>query len=70
MDGISGSTDSLISPNKGVGDIRFKGGLFVSTFKHELDAQVQAAKNLIESAQVPYPKADPTQTPQQVDIVA
>ena len=70
MDGISGSTNSLISLGITMSDIRLKSELFISTFKKGLDIQAQNAMRLIDSAQAPPPPANPGQTGQQVNVVA
>ena len=70
MDGISGSTNSLISLGITMSDIRLKSELFISTFKKGLDIQAQSAMRLIESAQAPPPPANSGQTGQQVNVVA
>jgi len=70
MDGISGSTNSLISLGITMSDIRLKSELFISTFKKGLDIQAQNAMRLIESAQSQPPRANSGQTGQQVDVVA
>ena len=70
MDGISGSTSSLISLGMAMSDIRLKSALSISAFKKGLDAQAQNAMSLIESAQVLYPQVNSSQTGQQIDLVA
>ena len=70
MDGISGSTNSLISLGRAMSDIRLKSELSISTFKKGLDAQAQNAMSLIESAQVQPPPVNSSQTGQQIDLVA
>ena len=70
MDGISGSTNSLISLGITMSDIRLKSELFISTFKKGLDIQAQNAMRLIESAQSQSPRANSGQTGQQVNVVA
>ena len=70
MDGISGSTDSLISLGITMSDIRLKSDLFISNFKKGLDIQAKNAIRLIESAQTPPPQANSGQTGQQVNVVA
>ena len=69
MDGISGSTDSLISLGMALSDIRLKSALSISTFKKGLDAQAQTAMSLIESAQVLYPQVNSSQTGKQFDLL-
>ena len=70
MDGISGSTDSLISLGMAMSDIRLKNELSISTFKKGLDIQAQNAISLIESAQTQSPKVNSSQTGQQIDLMA
>ena len=70
MDGISGSTNSLISLGMAMSDIRLKSELSTSTFKKGLDALAQNAMSLIESAQVQPPQVNSSQTGQQVDLAA
>ena len=48
MDGISGSTNSLLSLGMAMSNIRLKSELSISTFKKGLDGQVQNAMSLIE----------------------
>ena len=69
MDGISGSTNSLISLGITMSDIRLKSELFISTFKKGLDIQAQNAMRLIESAQSQSPQAN-SGPGQQVNVVA
>ena len=70
MDGISGSTNSLISLGMAMSDIRLKSALSISTFKKGLDTQVQNAISLIASAQVQPPQVNSSQAGQQIDLVA
>ena len=68
MDGISGSTNSLISPGMAMSDIRLKSAFSISTFKRKLDVQAQTAMSLIKSAQVLYPQVNSSQTGRQIDL--
>jgi hypothetical protein len=70
MDGIRGSTDSLISLGMAMSDIRLKSEFSTSTLKKGLDAQAQNAMSLITSAQVQPPQVTSSQTGQQIDLVA
>ena len=70
MDGISGSTDSLINLGMAMSEIRLKSELSISTFKKGLDAQAQNAMSLIESAKVQSPRVNSSQTGQQIDLIA
>jgi putative motility protein YjfB-like len=70
MDGMSGSTNSLINLGMAMSDIRLKSAMSISTFKKGLEAQAQNAMSLIESVPVPSPQAQPAQTGQQIDLVA
>ena len=70
MDGISGSTDSLINLGMAMSDVRLKSALSVSTFKKGLETQAQAAISLIESAQVQSAQVNSNQTGQQIDLMA
>ena len=69
MDGISGSTNSLISLGMAMSNIRLKSELSISTFKKGLDAQVQNAMSLIESAQIQSPQVNSSQSGQEIDLV-
>ena len=70
MDGISNSTDSLISLGMAMSDIRLKSELSTSTLKKGLDIQAQFALNPIESTQVPYPRLTSNPTGWEVDVAA
>ena len=70
MDGISGSTDSLISLGMAMSDIRLKSELSTSTLKKALDGQFQNAISLITSAQVQPPQVNSSQAGLQIDLVA
>ncbi len=70
MDGISGSTNSLINLGMAMSDIRLKSALSISTFKKGLDVQAQNAMSLIESAQLQSPQVNSSQTGQQIDLMA
>ena len=70
MDGISGSTNSLISLGITMSDIRLKSELFISTFKKDMDIQAQNAMRLIESVQALPPPENSGQTGQQINVVA
>lgn len=69
MDGISGSTNSLISLGMTMSNIRLKSELSISTFKKGLDVQVQNAMSLIKSAQIQPPQVNSSQSGQEIDIV-
>ena len=68
MDAISGSTDSLVALGTAMKDAQLKGALAVHTFKKGLDAQSQAAVNLLAS--IPTVAPNTAQTGQQIDLVA
>jgi len=70
MDGISGSTNSLIDLGMAMSDVRLKSALSISTFKKGLDVQSQNAMSLIESAVAASPRVNSSQTGQLIDIVA
>ena len=70
MDGISNSTDSLISLGMAMSDIRLKSELSTSTLKKGLDVQAQFALNPIESTQVLYPRLTSSPTGWEIDVAA
>jgi hypothetical protein len=70
MDGMSNSTDSLISLGMAMSDTRLKSELSTSALKKGLDVQAQFALNQIESTQVPYPRLTSSPTGWEIDVAA
>ena len=70
MDGISGSTNSLINLGMAMSDIRLKSEFSITTLKEGLDVQAQSALSLIESTQVPYPRLTSSPTGWEIDLSA
>ena len=70
MDGISGSTHSLINRDVAMSNIRLKSELPSNTLKKGLDVQVQNAMSRNESTQVPYPRLTSSPTGWEIDSVA
>lgn len=68
MSEISGSTDSLVNLGMAMQDAQLKNALSIRTFKKGLDAQSQAAVNLIASLPTVAPNTG--QTGQQLDTIA
>ena len=70
MDGISGSTNSLVNLGMAMSDIRLKSERSTTALKKGPDVQFQNAMSLNESTQVPYPRLTSSPTGWELDLVA
>jgi len=70
MDGISGSTNSLINLGMAMSNIRLKSDFSTSALKKGLSIQAQSPLSLVKSTQVPYPRTHSSQSRYQIDLVA
>jgi hypothetical protein len=70
MDGISGSTNSLIELGMAMSEIRLQSELSVSVLRKGLDAHAQNAINLIALTQAQSQKVNTPETGQLLDLIA
>ena len=70
MDGISGSTNSLIELGMAMSEIRLQSELSVSVLRKGLDAHAQNATNLIALTQAQSQKVNAPETGQLLDLIA